>query len=142
MPVNNAPVTRADGGGSDNGADQARPGGFVPAPPPPAMAVGSYGATPLDMAAAYTVFANGGQRIAPILINSVRNTKGEVLENYAPDKKSVLDPRVAAVMTDMMQAVRNSGTAAGVRTMGFTAPAAGKTASSQDGCDAGYTSNC
>jgi penicillin-binding protein 1B len=141
MSLNNATVKLAEQVGYDKVADLARSAGIASVRPTPAMALGSYDATPLDMAAAYTVFANSGQRIAPILINSVRNTKGEVLENYAPDKKSVLDPRVAAVMTDMMQAVMNSGTAAGVRTMGFTAPAAGKTGSSHDGWFAGYTSN-
>src|SRR5258706_9275985 len=141
MSLNNATVKLAEQVGYDKVADLARSAGIASVRPTPAMALGSYDATPLDMAAAYTVFANSGQRIAPILINSVRNTKGEVLENYAPDKKSVLDPRVAAVMTDMMQAVMNFGTAAGVRTMGFTAPAAGKTGSSHDGWFAGYTSN-
>jgi len=141
MSLNNATVKLAEQVGYDKVADLARAAGIVSVRPTPAMALGSYDATPLDMAAAYTVFANGGQRIAPILINSVRNTKGEVIENYAPEKKSVLDPRVAAVMTDMMQGVMNFGTAAGVRTMGFTAPAAGKTGSSHDGWFAGYTSN-
>jgi len=141
MSLNNATVKLAEEVGYDKVADLARSAGIASVRPTPAMALGSYDATPLDMAAAYTVFANSGVRISPILINSVRNAKGEVLENYAPDKKSVLDPRVAAVMTDMMQAVMNSGTAAGVRTMGFTAPAAGKTGTSHDGWFAGYTTN-
>ena len=141
MSLNNATVKLAEEVGYDKVADLARAAGIVSVRATPAMALGSYDATPLDMAAAYTVFANGGQRIAPVLINSVRNTKGEVLENYAPEKKPVLDPRVAAVMTDMMQGVMNYGTAAAVRTMGFTAPAAGKTGSSHDGWFAGYTSN-
>ena len=107
----------------------------------PAMALGSYDATPLDMASAYTVFANGGQKIAPILINSVRDTKGEVVANYSPERKSILDPRTVAVMTDMLQAVINSGLGSGVRARGFTPPAAGKTGRSHDGWFAGYTSN-
>ncbi len=139
--LNNATVKLAEQVGYDKVADLARAAGISSVRATPAMALGSYDATPLDMAAAYTVFANGGQRIAPILIDSVRNTKGEVIENYAPEKKSVLDPRVAAVMTDMMQGVMNYGTAAGVRAMGFTAPAAGKTGSSHDGWFAGYTTN-
>jgi len=56
----------------------------------------------------------------------------------------VLDPRVAYVVTDMMQGVINNGTAAGpagVRARKFTAPAAGKTGSSHDGWFAGFTSN-
>src|SRR5882762_569027 len=141
MSLNNATVKLAEEVGYDKVSDLAKAAGITSVRPTPAMALGSYDATPLDMAAAYTVFANGGQRIAPILVNSVRNTKGEVIENYAPEKKSVLDPRVAAVMTNMMEAVINSGTAAAVRGMGFTAPAAGKTGTSHDGWFAGYTSN-
>ena len=139
--LNNATVKLAEQVGYDKVADLARAAGIVSVRATPAMALGSYDATPLDMAAAYTVFANGGQRIAPIFIDSVRNSKGEVIENYTPEKKSVLDPRVTAVMTDMMQGVMNYGTAAGVRDMGFTAPAAGKTGTSHDGWFAGYTTN-
>ena len=53
----------------------------------------------------------------------------------------VLDPRVAYLMTTMMEGVMNFGTAYPVRLRGFTAPAAGKTGSSHDGWFAGYTSN-
>jgi len=139
--LNNATVKLAEQVGYDKVADLARAAGIVSVRATPAMALGSYDATPLDMASAYTVFANGGQKISTILINSVRNNTGEVIQNYAPDRKPVLDPRVAAVMTDMMQGVMNYGTAAAVRSMGFTAPAAGKTGSSHDGWFAGYTTN-
>jgi penicillin-binding protein 1B len=105
------------------------------------MALGAYDATPVDMTAAYTSFANGGVRLSPIFVNSVRNAKGDIVVNFGSDKKQVLDPRVAFVMTSMMEGVMNSGTAAGVRTLGFTAPAAGKTGTSHDGWFAGYTSN-
>ena len=141
MSLNNATVKLAEQVGYDKVADLARSAGIASVRPTPAMALGSYDATPLDMAGAYTVFANSGVRISPILINSVRNAKGEVIENFATDKKPILDPRVAAVMTDMLQGVMNFGTAAGVRGMGFTAPAAGKTGSSHDGWFAGYTTN-
>src|SRR5262249_36186341 len=70
-----------------------------------------------------------------------RDSGGDVLDNYQPQKTQVLDPRVAFVITAMMQGVINSGTAANVRTRGFTAPAAGKTGSSHDAWFAGYTSN-
>jgi penicillin-binding protein 1B len=105
------------------------------------MALGAYDATPLDMAGAYTVFANAGTRISPILVNSVRNANGDVVMDFQADKKPVLDPRVAYVMTDMMEGVLNFGTAFPVRARGFNAPAAGKTGTSHDGWFAGYTSN-
>src|SRR5579885_22076 len=108
----------------------------------PAMALGAYDATPLEMAGAYTAFANDGTRISPILINSVRNAKGDIVQDFAPEKHQVLDPRVAYVMTDMMQGVINFGLGfSAVRGRGFQAPAAGKTGSSHDGWFAGYTSN-
>jgi penicillin-binding protein 1B len=53
----------------------------------------------------------------------------------------VLDPRIAGLMTAMMEGVIQYGTGAGVRARGFTAPAAGKTGTSHDGWFAGYTSN-
>jgi penicillin-binding protein 1B len=74
-------------------------------------------------------------------VNSVRNSKGDIVVNFGTEKSQVLDPRVAFVMTNLMEGVMNFGTAAGVRTLGFTAPAAGKTGTSHDGWFAGYTSN-
>jgi penicillin-binding protein 1B len=93
------------------------------------------------MAGAYTVFANSGVRISPLLVNSVRNAAGDVVMDWKQDRREVLDPRVAYVMTNMMEGVFNFGTAYTVRTLGFTAPAAGKTGTSHDGWFAGYTSN-
>jgi penicillin-binding protein 1B len=71
----------------------------------------------------------------------VRNAKGDIIVNIGTEKKQVLDPRIAFVMTDMLEGVMNFGTAAAVRSRGFTAPAAGKTGTSHDGWFAGYTSN-
>src|SRR5205807_8960245 len=105
------------------------------------MALGAYDATPVDMAAAYTVFANGGVRVSPVLIDSVRNSKGDVIKDFSPEKRNVMDPRIAFVMTNMLEGVLNFGTGYPVRQRGFNAPAAGKTGSSHDGWFAGYTSN-
>ena len=106
------------------------------------MALGSYDASPVDMAGAYTTFANNGVRLSPILLRSVRNTKGDVIANYNTDQRQVLDPRIAYVMTNMMEGVINNGLGySAVRGRGFTSPAAGKTGSSHDGWFAGYTSN-
>jgi penicillin-binding protein 1B len=65
-----------------------------------------------------------------------------VLQDFTPDKRQIMDPRIAFVMTDMMQGVVNFGLGySAVRGRGFQAPAAGKTGSSHDGWFAGYTSN-
>src|SRR5438067_9229295 len=139
LSLNNATVKLAEQVGYDNVADLAKAAGIKSVVATPAMALGSYDATPLDMAAAYTVFANNGTRVQPIMITSLRDAKGNVIENFDSTRKDVLDPRVAYVMTDMMQGVLNFGTAYPVRTRGFTAPAAGKTGSSHDAWFAGYT---
>jgi penicillin-binding protein 1B len=141
LSLNNATVKVAEEVGYDKVADLAKTAGISSVKATPAMALGAYDATPLDMAAAYTVFANGGIRVSPVLINSVRNSKGDVVMDFTPDKRQVLDPRIAFVMTNMMEGVLNFGTAYPVRQRGFTAPAAGKTGSSHDGWFAGYTSN-
>ena len=141
MSLNNATVKLAEEVGYDKVTDLAKSAGIVSVKPTPAMALGAYDATPLDMAGAYTVFANSGVRISPLLVNSVRNAAGDVVMDWKQDKREVLDPRVAYVMTNMMEGVLNFGTAYTVRTLGFTAPAAGKTGTSHDGWFAGYTSN-
>ncbi len=142
MSLNNATVQVAQTVGYDKVADLAKAAGITSVKPTPAMALGAYDATPLDMAAAYTVFANGGTRISPVMVNSVRNSDGDVVMNFQPEKRQVLDPRVAFVMTDMLSGVLNFGTAFDVRgRYAFSAPAAGKTGTSHDGWFAGYTSN-
>jgi penicillin-binding protein 1B len=141
MSLNNATVKLAEQVGYDKVADLAKSAGVTSVKATPAMALGAYDATPLDMAAAYTVFANAGVRISPVLVNSVRNANGDVIMDFKPEKRQVLDPRVAYLMTNMMEGVMNFGTAYAVRTRGFNAPAAGKTGSSHDGWFAGYTSN-
>jgi penicillin-binding protein 1B len=141
MSLNNATVKLAETVGYDKVADLARAAGIASVKATPAIALGSYDATPLEMAAAYTVFSNGGVRTSPVMIHSIRNNQGDVVENFMPEKKPVLDPRVAAVITNMMEGAMNTGTAAAVRSRGFTAPGAGKTGSSHDGWFAGYTTN-
>jgi len=142
MSLNNATVKVAEEVGYDKVVDLARSAGIASVKATPAMALGSYDASPLDMAGAYTVFSNGGVRLSPMLLRSVRNSKGDVISNYSTDQRQVMDPRVSYVMTNMMEGVINNGLGyTAVRLRGFTPPAAGKTGSSHDGWFAGYTSN-
>jgi penicillin-binding protein 1B len=142
MSLNNATVKVAEEVGYDKVADLAKSAGIASVKATPAMALGSYEASPLDMAGAYTSFANNGVRLSPILVNSVRNDKGDVVSNFKTDERQVLDPRIAYVMTNMMEGVINNGLGyTAVRLRGFALPAAGKTGSSHDGWFAGYTSN-
>lgn len=109
--------------------------------PTPSVAIGSYDTTPLEIAGAYTVFANQGTYQKPYWITTVRAQNGSVLFQNKPESREVLDPRVAYLMVSMLEEVLRSGTAAGVRAGGFTVPAAGKTGTSdRDGWFAGFTS--
>jgi len=107
----------------------------------PAVALGAYEMTPIDVAAGYTAFANNGIRAEPLFIRSVVAADGSVEESAAPVTRAVLDPRVAYLTTSLMEDVINHGTGYPVRALGFDAPAAGKTGTSRDGWFAGYTSN-
>ncbi|MGB7562696.1 MAG: PBP1A family penicillin-binding protein, partial [Candidatus Acidiferrales bacterium] len=107
----------------------------------PAMALGSYVMTPLEVAAGYTIFANSGVRAEPRFLNRVVSADGSVIQRSVPQNRAVLDPRVAYLVTNVLEDVINHGTGYRVRTLGFDAPAAGKTGTSHDGWFAGYTSN-
>jgi len=109
--------------------------------PTPAVALGSYDVTPMEMAGAYTIFANQGVYVKPNFVSMVRARNGKDIYDNKIEERQVLDPRVAYLMTNLMEEVMRSGTAAGVRARGFTVPAAGKTGTSHDGWFAGYTSN-
>ncbi len=106
----------------------------------PAIALGAYEVTPLEVAGAYTVFAHQGTFIKPNLISLIRDRQGYVIHGAKEEPKSVLDPRVAYLMTNLMGEVLRSGTGAAVRAAGFALPAAGKTGTSHDGWFAGFTS--
>jgi penicillin-binding protein 1B len=118
----------------------ARLAGLNGAQPTPSVALGSYEATPLDIAAAYTVFANQGVWVKPTTIELVRALDGSILSAHTPSTRQVIDPRVAYITVSMMQEVLRSGTGAGARSNGFWLPAAGKTGTSRDGWFAGFTS--
>ena len=105
------------------------------------MALGVAEATPLQMASAYTSFANQGRRVLPIAVKRVTTKDGSTLLESKTETRDVMSPQVAYIMTSMMQDVLDHGTGARVRQMGFTGEAAGKTGSSRDAWFAGYTRN-
>ena len=109
--------------------------------PTPAVALGAYEMTPIDVSAAYTPFATNGFRAEPLFLRSVLAADGTVEETAGPRVRAVLDPRVAFLTTSIMEDVINRGTGVTVRSMGFTPVAAGKTGTSRDGWFAGFTSN-
>ena len=106
----------------------------------PAAALGSYEVTPLEIAEAFTIFANQGIRVEPRIIRDVANGDGKVIFSSEISSTEVLDPRVAYLMTNLMEGVINRGTGIRARFLGLRRPAAGKTGTSHDGWFAGYTS--
>jgi penicillin-binding protein 1B len=140
--LNNATIELGQMVGFDNVAALGRAAGIASARGTPSVSIGAYDATPLDMAGAYTVFANNGVHLNPWMVASVRNTNGDIVSDYSPEGKQVLDPRVAYLTQSLLEGSINYGSAAGaVRGHGFTAPAAGKTGTDHDAWFAGYTSN-
>ena len=138
--INTATVRVAEMVGYDKVVDLAKAAGIQSVQPTPAMAIGSYDSTPLTMASAYTTFANGGVYLPAQMINSVKSAD-EASDRHCRSARTLLDPRVAFVLTDMLQAVINEGTATGTVRTRFNRPAAGKTGTSHDAWFAGYTSN-
>jgi len=108
--------------------------------PTPAVALGAYDATPLEIAGAYTLFANDGMFVKPAMLAMVRSRDGQVLYRHSPESRPALDTRVAYLMVNMLEEVMRSGTGAGARGRGFRVPAAGKTGTLRDGWFAGFTS--
>ncbi len=106
----------------------------------PAIALGSAGVTPLEVAGAYTIFANKGAWVKPTYISEIRDQRGTSIYTNPGERKNVIDPRVAYMMTNLMEDVLRTGTGAGVRSRKFYLPAAGKTGSSHDAWFAGFTS--
>ncbi|HEX5482622.1 MAG TPA: PBP1A family penicillin-binding protein [Terriglobia bacterium] len=107
----------------------------------PAIALGAYVTTPLQLAGAYTIFANNGVYEQPRSIIAVNDSSGKTLWQPTEASHQVIDPRVSYLMVSLMQTVIDHGTGEGVRARGFTAPAAGKTGTLHDGWFAGFTSN-
>ena len=122
--------------------------GFDPARHPPylTMALGAGSVTPLQLAAAYGVFANGGFGVRPYLIEKVTDNEGRVLMQASPrvvgaNAPRVIDARNAWLMTSMMQDVARHGTAARAGQLGRS-DIAGKTGTTNEARDtwfAGYT---
>ncbi len=138
--LNVATVKVAESAGYTRVVEMARRAGLRNAAPTPAVALGAYEQSALEMAGAYTVFANQGVYVGPTGISMVRSPGG-VLYRQRSRQRPALDSRVAWLVTNMMQDVLRNGTGREVRRLGFNLPAAGKTGTSHDGWFAGFTSN-
>ncbi len=136
----NIPTVKfAEMAGYDSVAALARDAGLENTKATPAEALGSYEASPLEMASAYTTFSNGGVWMRQNIVREVRDQSGKTIWTYKPVSREVLDPRVAYMVTNLMEEVVRSGTGASARSRGFLLPAAGKTGTSRDAWFAGFT---
>ena len=132
-------VEVADQTGYGAVANLAHQAGLADIRATPAMALGAYNVTPLEIAEAYTIFANKGVEVVPQMISHIIDQNGRDIWSAETQTKKVLDPRIAFLTLDLMQQVLSNGTGAGVRARGFTLPAAGKTGTSHDAWFAGFT---
>ena len=107
------------------------------------LALGAGSVTPMQMATAYSVFANGGYRVNPSLITKVMEQKGKVLmESKAPvlaESMRAIDERNAFVMSSLLQEVTRSGTAASAQRELKRSDLYGKTGTTNDSMDAWFT---
>ncbi|WP_295855797.1 penicillin-binding protein 1A [uncultured Xylophilus sp.] len=106
------------------------------------MALGAGSVTPMQMATAYAVFANGGHRLNPWLIAKVVDQKGRVLLETKPPvpdaSNQVIDPRNAFIMDSLLQTITRSGTAAKAQAMLKRTDVYGKTGTTNDSMDAWF----
>lgn len=102
----------------------------------PSLALGSFEVTPMEMTAAYSVFANQGLLYPPRLVERVRDSEGVLLEENPPDPKEVASPASSYVLLKMLEGVTDRGTAARARALGLRI--AGKTGTTNDHTDAWF----
>jgi penicillin-binding protein 1B len=136
----NIPAVRAAiGAGVDNVIKLAsRIGVESKLEPYPSISLGSFEVTPLEVAYAYSVFANGGVKAEPISILAVVTRDGKVLEHREVKMKRVAPAAICYVMNDILKDVLDYGTAAKVRTLGFKRQYAGKTGTTNNYKDAWF----
>ncbi len=111
-------------------------------PPYLTMALGAGSVTPLQMATAYAVFANGGYRLDPMLVTKVTDHTGRVLRESPPpaldEALRVLDERNAFVTNSLLQEITRSGTAAKAQAQLQRSDLFGKTGTTNDSMDAWF----
>ena len=119
--------------------------GFDAAKHPPylTMALGAGSVTPWQMVTAYSVFANGGYRISPYVVNEIRNEKNVLLAQAAPvpageGSLRAIDPRNAFIMDSMLRGVTIYGTAAKASVALKRQDLAGKTGTTNEYVDAWF----
>jgi penicillin-binding protein 1A len=106
-----------------------------------ALCLGTPDITVGEMASAYTAFVNRGIRCAPILVDRIEDSEGNVIAEFTPRMNEVISEGSSYKMIDMMRAVVDGGTGGRVRRYGITAPVAGKTGTTNSNSD-GWFMGC
>ena len=101
-----------------------------------AVSLGSYEATPQNMAEAYTAFANQGKRIKPRIISAINNSWNEPLVTFEADAREAISPQNAYIMAHLLKGVIQAGTGSAAKVLGR--PMGGKTGTSNDERDAWF----
>ena len=110
-----------------------------PLAPVPALALGAFEVTPLELARAYVAFANAGVRPrGPTALVRAYEGDGDAVDLDTPDPDSPMTPAEAYLMTSLLEGVVNSGTGAGARGAGVPGALAGKTGTTNDGRDSWF----
>jgi penicillin-binding protein 1A len=101
-----------------------------------AISLGAAEVTLLELTRAYTVFANQGRRLEPLLITRITDAHGTLIEELTPSSEPVISPETAYLVTSMMRSVVERGT--GRRVQALKRPVAGKTGTTNDIHDAWF----
>lgn len=141
--LNAATVRIGTEAGLDAVIRTARDVGFTsPMAPVPALTLGSFEVTPLELAAAYATLARAGERAPVTAIRAVVDRDGALVDEPAGSRAQAVRADEAFVVTHLLRGVVDRGTGAAVRALGVEGPVAGKTGTTNEGRDAwfvGYT---
>jgi len=125
--------------GIDNVAKSIALAGLCADPPRyPSLCLGTFETTLKDLTAAYTVFANGGSKLQPYLIDRVTDADGHLLYKATGGRIRVFEPSAAKMTTELLGQVIERGTAARARDLGLRGSAAGKTGTTNNFVDAWF----
>jgi penicillin-binding protein 1A len=108
----------------------------------PSLAIGTGEVTLVELTSAYAAFANNGMAVPPVFVRRVVDGSGDVVWQPRIAPRQAVSPQTAFMISSMLSDVIRRGTAANARSFGFTAPAAGKTGTTNDFRDVwfvGYT---
>ena len=106
------------------------------------LALGTSEVSLLELTGAYGTLAGNGEHATPYSIQAILGPEGSAIESWTPVRERVFAPELVYLVTQMLEAVLDSGTGKASRSMGLTIPAAGKTGTSENFQDAwfvGYT---